>query len=245
MPSDLSIEKTEHSTIYRWTKNGNLHNEEGPAIICLDRFNRPIDKSWYFDGAPYRDSKPQQVIYDYKEGVIYLCYTHSTNRDPSLPQIVGFNNRKRYSESWSIQTSLHRENDEPALIYYHEDGEISFEGYFILGQAHRINGPAKIHYYKSALSEFRHPSLKVYCLYGQNHNLHGPAIIEYNFYGDIDRQEFWLYHKEVPDFSHVKNYSSAIDYINQYPDYAHVIGYLDDAKIISLSKEEKENLLLL
>ena len=56
--------------------------------------------------------------------------------------------KKICMEYYHINGKSHRE-DNPAVIYYYENGNIKIEYYYINGNSHRENGPADIWYYEN------------------------------------------------------------------------------------------------
>ena len=57
---------------------------------------------------------------------------------------------------------------------YHENGQVSYEVYYLDDKWHRVNGPARIWYYESG--QIKH---ETYHLNKKCHRIDGPAIIWY------------------------------------------------------------------
>jgi len=67
---------------------------------------------------------------------------HKTYEENHFPDSSIYSRHHRLDGEW------HRE-DGPAVIYYHKNGNLEIEGYFINGHFHREDGPAYMDYYEN------------------------------------------------------------------------------------------------
>jgi len=92
---------------------------------------------------------------------------------------------------YNEKSELHRDNDLPADIWYHEDGSIYRKLWYQNHKLHRDDGPAIIWSYSNgSIEEERwHQN-------GEIHRIGGPAVIWYHIDGSINLGEWYLYGKE-------------------------------------------------
>ena len=112
-----------------WYKNGKLHREDGPAVIIPDGARK-----WYKNGKIHREDGPAVIYQDGTEKWFIDGRIHRGNG----PAIEYRNGNKEY---W-IMGNLHREVG-PAM-----ENEI-FQAWFTDGKLHREDGPALIFYPKN------------------------------------------------------------------------------------------------
>lgn len=132
-------------------------------------------------------------------------------------------------EAWyNEEHKLHRDNNLPAAIMYHENGQILEETYYINGKRcrtdngpvtkyyhisgklkretweshdgllHRVDGPALIQYDKNG-----NIFSEIWCINGLPHRTDGPAFSEYNKNGATIDKKYWWNDHQITDF--VKN----------------------------------------
>ena len=98
-----------------------------------------------------------------------------------------------YSELYKISQkyTLHRDNG-PALIHYHNNGNIKEESWFQNGKTHNPNGPAFVSYYENGFkkeekwSSFKSNSMSTL------HQEDGPAVIMYyENHKNVKMYEIW------------------------------------------------------
>ena len=108
-------------TKLKWYKNGNLHNEIGPAIKKFTRYNNKdviFLEEYYTNGKVNRINGPAMIRY---------------RIDGTIMQ-----------ENWFKDGKIHRKNG-PAIIEYFGK-KVSREQYYINGIKHRVDGPAYLEY---------------------------------------------------------------------------------------------------
>lgn len=108
-------------TKLKWYKNGNLHNEIGPAI---KRFKRYKNKDMIFLEEYYINGKVNRI-----NGPAIIRYRN----DGTIVQ-----------EQWFKDGKTHRKNG-PAVIEYFGK-KVNCEQYYINGIKHRVDGPAYLEY---------------------------------------------------------------------------------------------------
>lgn len=69
---------------------GNLHREDGPAIIHLDG-----SEGWYFDGKPHRKGGPA-IIYSDDNKIWYLNDKLHREDGPAIENCSGYNGYNRW-----------------------------------------------------------------------------------------------------------------------------------------------------
>jgi len=75
---------------------------------------------------------------------------------------------------------------------YKEETKIDHEFYYNSnGNRHRLNGPARIFYYRSGEIES-----EIYYINGKKHRLNGPAEIWYHKSGEIEFEDYFVNGKE-------------------------------------------------
>lgn len=132
-----------------WYQNGKLHREDGPAEIHSDGY-----QAWYFQGKLHREDGPAAIDSDgYK-----AWYQNGKPHREDGPAVINSDGTK----IWWLNGERHRK-DGPAAIYpngtkvwyfqgkrHREDGpaEILYDGekrWYRNGKPHREDGPAEIH----------------------------------------------------------------------------------------------------
>jgi antitoxin component YwqK of YwqJK toxin-antitoxin module len=96
-------------------------------------------------------------------------------------------------ESWYLNGNLHRE-DGPARISYRHDGTVYSERWYLNDNLHRVDGPAHIVYQPDGTIERER-----WYLSDELHRVDGPAWIEYRPDGTIQYEEWYLngnWHRE-------------------------------------------------
>lgn len=91
----------------RWLEHGQLHREDGPAVIIYHEDGTVGSEKWYKNGELHREDGPAEIHY---------------NEDNSV-----------WREYWYVNGDLHR-LDGPAEIYYDENGKIEVEAYSYQGE---------------------------------------------------------------------------------------------------------------
>jgi hypothetical protein len=86
-------------------------------------------------------------------------------------------------EGWYIDGKSHR-LDGPAYIAYYEDGSKRYEWWYIDGNLHRLDGPARIGYYSDGSKSY-----EWWYIDGKLHRLDDPARIGY--YEDGSKSYEW------------------------------------------------------
>ena len=73
------------------------------------------------------------------------------HRENDQPASISYHeNGEIWFETWYLNDQLHRENDQPASIVYGENGEVEQEYWLLNDQLHRENDqPASIGYYEN------------------------------------------------------------------------------------------------
>ena len=107
----------------------------------------------------------------------------------SKPALITYLNGIKDSESYYFNDKLFRSGDEPSLIYYFPNGEISYIGYVICDIYHREpeKGPACIDYYPNGKKRFEY-----YMINDFYHREGNPAKIIYNEDGTIKSETFYI-----------------------------------------------------
>ena len=108
--------------------NGNLHREDGPAVIFPDGIQQ-----WHINGKLHREDGPAAI---YSDGTQFWYINGNLHREDGPAAI--YSNGRQY---WFINSERHRENG-PAVIY--PDGT---HQWFINGHdiTHKIKKWAKDH----------------------------------------------------------------------------------------------------
>lgn len=152
-------------TKLKWYKNGNLHNEIGPAIKKFTRYsNKDVIflEEYYTNGKVNRINGPAMIRY----GI-----------DGTIMQ-----------ENWFKDGKIHRKNG-PAVIEYFGK-KVRYEQYYINGIRHRVDGPAyleysissnKVNYYEYYLNGVRRKSEDVESILSKIKD--GTLINKINIYG--------------------------------------------------------------
>lgn len=91
----------------KWLEHGQLHREDGPAVIIYYEDGTVGSEKWYKNGELHREDGPAEIHY---------------NEDNSV-----------WREYWYVNGDLHR-LDGPAEIYYDENGKIEVEAYSYQGE---------------------------------------------------------------------------------------------------------------
>lgn len=117
----LANGEIEHASSKRWFKDGFLHRENGPALICRDG-----RLQWYKMGSLHREDGPAIICYPtkiawYKEGRLH--------REDG-PAILSYK-----GEEWWQNGKKHRKNG-PAV------DSVSMKCWFYNGKLHNTYGPA-------------------------------------------------------------------------------------------------------
>lgn len=79
MPVEHKVKRVDEDGIQRWYQNGQLHREDGPAIIWANG-----DKHWYKNGKCHRKDGPAIIREDgslewYKNGKHQASYSPDTD----------------------------------------------------------------------------------------------------------------------------------------------------------------------
>jgi antitoxin component YwqK of YwqJK toxin-antitoxin module len=90
--------------IERYYLNGELHRENGPALIHYDENGNKYRQAYYISGNPHRED--------------YIRY---------------YENGNIIDKSYYLNGKRHRE-DGPAFIRYHENGNVLYEHYYLNGK---------------------------------------------------------------------------------------------------------------
>ena len=123
--------------------NGDLHNEDGPALIRYDEEGKISLVEFYEHGElsrtplPGNESKPSKYQFEedgrlewyYQKGKLYRSF--DGKQKPSLIQY--FDNNTISQEAYYFNDMLHRK-DGPAVIEYYPDGKIKSEEYWLEGE---------------------------------------------------------------------------------------------------------------
>lgn len=150
------------------------------------------DKAWYNDeGVIHRDGYPAVIKADGTE----VWYQHGRIHREDGPAIIEpatYNNAKI---CWCRHEQLHRDNDEPAVIYFNGTKE-----WYQNGKRHRVGGPAVTYkngaeiWYQNGRQHREDGPAQTFpnghlCWYrnGEKHRADGPAIIF------PDGSTFWHY----------------------------------------------------
>jgi hypothetical protein len=144
--TEYKIEYTGNVEIKKWYKNGELHREDGPAIITgngaqhwyqngeLHREGGPAlvcpygSQYWYKRGLKHREDGPAVITDAYEE-----WYKHGLKHREDGPAFKHYNNTN--IEYWYFNNVLHRE-DGPAII------QGDYKCWYRYNKLHRIDGPA-------------------------------------------------------------------------------------------------------
>lgn len=132
-----------------WLLNGQLHKEDGPAIIWENG-----GQEWYLYGVRHRGNDlPALIIVGQKKEWWFNGQLHREN-GPAIIYDYG-------REKWYTHGMRHR-RDGPAVRY-----EFGGEEWWFDDQLHRENGPAVT----------THDGIQMWYNHSQMHRLDGPAII--------------------------------------------------------------------
>jgi hypothetical protein len=159
---------------------GQIHRQEGPAIVMYDDNYNTIMELWVIHGTfpIFEDDSPQIICYD--NGRIYqhtwCAQTPITVNDLQSNNFI-----------WAFIRQHH--DIHPAIIRYYADGSILVKYWFILGAIHNneVGAPAHIAYRKNgevAIEGWYHHGVM-----HRDGNL--PALIEYGRNGNISRVLFY------------------------------------------------------
>ncbi len=128
-------------------KNGNLHRENGPAVIHPDG-----RQFWYIDGNLHREDGPAMIG---NAGKILEWFKHGFRHREDGPAIIEYDEcGNLLYETWYMNNAIHREHG-PAYTN-HFTGEFA---YYCRGYLHRTDGVSQ---YKPRL-----PRLKSYHIHGK------------------------------------------------------------------------------
>lgn len=126
----------------RYYKNGNLHNDKGPAVIdffqSVFRNRRRKNKklipqliSYYKDGKYHREDGPARTSYDSNGRMLFENYfVNGLYHRIGGPAVINYRGINVESETWYINGEKHR-TDGPAVMRY---------GYFDYCNIYYING---------------------------------------------------------------------------------------------------------
>lgn len=118
------------------------------------------------------------------------------HRENDEPAVVFYENEIRTEERWCRNGELHRDNNRPAIIFYDENGYRREEEWYINGVMSRATAEATWIFYHNyyTKSEERWTDEEL-----DNHRENGPAVIIYNIYESIIREEWYkhgILHRE-------------------------------------------------
>lgn len=111
--------------ITRWFQNGQLHREDGPAMIC------PYGSQyWFRHGLAHREDGPAVITSTYEE-----WKQNDKLHRIGGPAYIHYYNNNVIIEHWYLNGKLHR-GDGPAVI------QGDFRSWYRYGELHRTDGPA-------------------------------------------------------------------------------------------------------
>lgn len=119
---ETSYFPTGKSEIY-FNKVGQIHRANGLAAVYYYNNGNVRSQSYIINGRHSNKNGPAYIQY-YESGGIK-------------------------QEEYKVDGKLHRDGDQPALIFYNEDGEITGERWWKNGTAWRENGAALVNYKNS------------------------------------------------------------------------------------------------
>lgn len=157
----------------KYYKHGKKHRDHNDLPATIKIRNGESIKRWYYNGRPYREKGPTEVVID---GTYKRESWHS------------------YELSDVDNKVLHRE-DGPASIV--TDGEIIIEEWFIDGQLHREGDkPAYIELFDGTIMKM------LWYQNGKLHRENGPAVRKYKgiMFDEEWNEEWWLNGEEVDGF---------------------------------------------
>ena len=118
-----------------WYKNGLVHRDLGPAVIF------PFNLVAYYRNGVLRNDygKPVRVLNELIDRKIYLCTLDENDRYHSYNNLPAFIQKDNKCCKWYKHGRIHRENDEPAIIY-----STGVKMWYKDGKLHRYNNPAVV-----------------------------------------------------------------------------------------------------
>lgn len=167
--------------IHAYYQHGKLHRDDGPALVYPN--NPQLNQYWIY-GKKYST---------FSQNILHNTFTNEDG--------IFIKHKDGRSEWYNKNNQLHRENDEPAIIYPHGTLE-----WYLNGKSHRENKPSII--YPDGTEEwhlngqphrldapaFSKPNgHSIWLLNGKYHNTKGPAKI-------TNKKEYWLNGTKYPYF---------------------------------------------
>lgn len=134
--------------------------------------------------------------YDYKEEYRLGNFLHRIDG----PALTTFINHKKNIECWYLRGIQHRDDDQPSMIRYFDNGLLHSKTWYKNQQIHRDNGPAYILYHCNGTI-----CLETWYKNGIAHNEFGPAKIVYNDDGSVKTRDYYLCGNRV-NFSDLQDY---------------------------------------
>lgn len=169
----------------KWYENGKLHNNNGPSVIEYFTSNRKKCEKWYKNGEPHNDNGPALIDYLYREE---QWFQNGLNHDPSPNQaavIIYYENNNKKQEIFYSNGQIHRAKG-PSIISYSYNGKVIEEYYCKNNITHRDDGPARIQYYSNG-----NIWMSVFYKFGKIHRTKRSAIMQYYENGKI-KEKNWL-----------------------------------------------------
>ena len=187
----VSIEGSPNSIIFHhnqtpkyavWLDDeGQIHRENGPAIIKYDDDYHILMELWVIHGTfpIFEDDRSQIICYDSHGKVYEHVWCAQT--------LITLNNLQSNDSIWSFIRTHHDVHH--AIIRYYVDGSILDKYWFVLGAIHNniVGAPAHIVYRKNgeiSIAQWYHHGV----MYREG-NL--PASVEYGRSGNIKRELFY------------------------------------------------------
>lgn len=106
-----------------WMHKGKCHRFEGPAIQCFYEDGTLFQEEWMRKDLHARPSGPVLVAYYPCGNVEVEMYVLNAEAEESL-NILYRRDGSIERRVWKKSNEIHRENGEPAIIYYDENGRI-------------------------------------------------------------------------------------------------------------------------
>ncbi|MEM1149524.1 MAG: hypothetical protein AAGI03_03070 [Pseudomonadota bacterium] len=129
-----------------WRKNGELHRDDGPALITRDASQKTVRQEWYREGQLHRDDGPAVLIQNefvnaeewYENGLLHR-YWHPAKLSRSIHTGI------LTQEVYYLKGEEHRTDSGPSRTYRDNDtGVIEYQSWRRYGKLHRTDGPAEI-----------------------------------------------------------------------------------------------------
>lgn len=115
------IRKTYHDNILTKVEYLNsekqLHREDNPALIYLNRDGTILSEFWYQNGKQHRTSSSS--------------FSVGEEDGEDLPAIIIYKNNKIIKKIWCSNNKIHRDGNLPAYIKYDLEGKIIKQEYYL------------------------------------------------------------------------------------------------------------------